>query len=195
MLKIRIVRLIQLSASVLAAALLVSGCVKRSNVEAGTKAHVFHYANNSEPPDLDPNSNISSDCETILNALFEGLVVLGNDGTTILPGVAESWDTTSDGLTYTFHLRSDAKWSNGEPITAEDFVFSFRRVFDPKLGAEESSFGWMIQGAEAYNRGKNPDPDSVGVTAPDAHTFIVKLAHPSAYFLSVLDRDILNDVS
>ncbi len=162
------------------------GCSRTTPVQQGYQDGVFHFAINQEPADLDPNTNISADANPVFTALYEGLVVLSNDGKTLTPGVAERWEISPDGLTYTFHLRADARWSNGEPVTADDFVFSFRRVFDPKLGSEEASYGYMIVGSRAYNEGTSADPSTVGVSAPDPRTFVVHLVSPTAYFLAML---------
>jgi oligopeptide transport system substrate-binding protein len=179
----------RLRAAFAAAALVVLPACSRQSAarsDADRPGSVFRLAIKAEPSDLDPNSNISADTEPLFTALYEGLVTLGSDGKTILPGVAQRWDNSSDGLVYTFHLRDNARWSNGATVTADDFLFSFRRVFDPLMGCEESSFGYMIAGAEAYNSGKVKDVATVGVSAPDRRTLVVRLAHPSHYFLSVL---------
>ncbi len=172
------------SAVVLAACL--SGCRGGSRVESGNREAILYVANDSEPADLDPHTNIASDSGKILSALFEGLVTLGADGVGVMPGVAQSWDVSPDGLTYTFHLRADAMWSNGAPVTSQDFMFSFRRVFDPLVACEESSFGYAIKGSEAFALGRERDPSTLGIDAPDPHTFVLRLAHPSPYLLGVL---------
>lgn len=169
----------------LAAALALGGCARRSAVEDGVRTGTFLYAIGSEPSDLDPAINISGDEDIILRALYEGLVTMSGDGHTIQPGMAERWEVSADGKMYTFHLRPDARWSNGAALTAEDFVYSFRREFEPQLAAEEASFGYCIAGAEAYNEGKSKDPASIGVRAPDARTFVVTLTHPTPYFLGI----------
>src|SRR3954468_19500532 len=97
-----------------------SGCSKHETaVEAGSRTQTLHVGNSAEPPDLDPHTNNSTVVDFICGALFEGLVRLENDGVTIRPGVAERWEISPDGLTYTFHLRADAKWSNNDPVTAD----------------------------------------------------------------------------
>ena len=169
-----------------ALSLLGAGCARTSDVETGSRSGILHYANGSEPSDLDPAINGSTQTAVILNALFEGLVVLGNDGSTLRPGVADHWSISKDGCTYTFHVRDNARWSNGEPLTAQDIVRSFQRVFDPALGCPEASFGFGIVGAEAYAKGLSHDPKTLGLAAPDPHTVVITLTHPSAYFLSIL---------
>jgi oligopeptide transport system substrate-binding protein len=174
------------SGAVLAAALLLTGCGRQSPVESGNRTGVFHYANATEPSDLDPHTNINGDTDTILDALFEGLVTLAGDGVTIRPGVAERWEVSPDGRTYTFHLRADARWSDGTPVTADDFLFSFRRIFDPALACEASTFGFAIAGAEAFASGRSVDPATLGLSAPDSRTFLIRLSHPAPYFLAQL---------
>jgi oligopeptide transport system substrate-binding protein len=162
------------------------GCHRSTPAAAAAAQGILLYANNSEPSDLDPHTNISGDAEAIFSTLFEGLVVLSPDGHGIMPGAAQSWDISGDGLTYTFHLQPNGHWSNGAPVTANDFLFSFRRIFDPLLAAEEASYGYMIVGAEDYNSGKITDPSALGLSAPDERTFVIRLLHPTSYLLTVL---------
>ncbi len=163
-----------------------SACHRSTPATTAAAQGILLYANNSEPSDLDPHTNISLDAEAIFSSLFEGLVVLGPDGRSIVPGAAQSWEISADGLTYTFHLQPAGRWSNGAPVTAADFLFSFRRIFDPLLANEGASSGYAIAGAEAYNNGKAPDPGSLGLSAPDDRTFVIHLAHPASYLLHVL---------
>ena len=167
------------------------GCGRKTRVESGSRDGVLHIAIRGEPPDLDPDTNIDWDTSHVLNALFEGLVRLSNDGHAVLPGAADRWEVSADGLIYTFHIRPDARWSNGAALTSDDFVFSFRRAFDPMLACEESSFGFAIAGAEAYAEGRAKDPSTLGLDAPDAHTFVIRLATPAPYFLSLLGTGTL----
>jgi oligopeptide transport system substrate-binding protein len=103
-----------------------------------------------------------------------------------VPGVAARWDISPDQLTYTFHLRPEAKWTDGQPVTAQDFVDSWRRVLTPSLGAENAGLLYVLQGAEAFHKGANRDFGTVGVKATDARTLRVVLEHPMSYFLSLL---------
>jgi len=102
-----------------AALLLLAGCARQSLVESGNRTGVFHYANTAEPANLDPHSNIRGDTDTILDALFEGLVTLAGDGQTVGPGAAERWEVSPEGLTDTFQLRANARWSDGNAVFAE----------------------------------------------------------------------------
>jgi oligopeptide transport system substrate-binding protein len=110
-------------------------------------------------------------------------VDIANDGHTKLPGVAESWDVSADGLTYTFHLRANARWSDGSAVTADDFVYSFRRVFVPDLASANALLGYMIVGARDIANGKDA---KLGVEAPDPRTLIVRLGYRAPYVLDIL---------
>lgn len=170
--------------------MLLAGCARHETaVESGTRDQILHLGNRDEPADLDPHTNNASTTATILSSLFEGLLNTANDGTTILPGVAERWEVSPDGLTYTFHLRANAKWSNGEPVTAQDFRDSFLRLLDPALGCEQGNMMFPIVGAQDFLEGKNKDPNSVGVRAPDSRTFVTVLSHPAPYWLSIIAQD------
>jgi oligopeptide transport system substrate-binding protein len=102
--------------------------------------------------------------------------------------VAERWDTSPDGLTYTFHLRGNAKWSNGESVTARDFLASWQRVLTPSLAADNASLLYIVQNAEAFHKGQLTDFTQVGFSAPDDHTVRITLEHPASYFLSLLQH-------
>jgi oligopeptide transport system substrate-binding protein len=96
-----------------------------------------------------------------------------------IPGAAERWETSTDGLTWTFHLR-DHQWSDGEPVTADDFVFAWRRILDPKTASPYAYFLNLIKNAESVNAGKMP-PSALGISASDAKTLVVQLEHPAPY--------------
>ncbi len=122
-------------------------------------------------------------------ALWEGL--LAYDPVTVkpVPGTAASWDISPDLRTYTFHLRPEAKWSNGDPVTAADFEFAWKRVLTPATGADYIELLYTIDGAkeyaEALGRGEKPDFSTVAVRAVDAHTLVVRLKFPCSYFLDL----------
>jgi oligopeptide transport system substrate-binding protein len=100
--------------------------------------------------------------------------------------VAERWEISPDGLTYTFHLRADAKWSDGASVTARDFVASFRRILTPSLAADNATLFYLVRNAEAFNQGRLADFAQVGFAAPDDRTLRITLAHPAPYFLTLL---------
>jgi oligopeptide transport system substrate-binding protein len=146
---------------------------------------VLHRGNGAEPETLDIHKSSGVPEANIERDLFEGLVTEGADGK-LQPGVAEKWETSADGKTYTFHLRADAKWSDGSPLTADDFVFAWRRALAPETASDYAFILWPIEGAESYSKGEQKDPASVGVKAVDAHTLEVRLKAPTPYFLGML---------
>ena len=138
----------------------------------------------TDPGSLDP-AKVSTAAEAnILSELDEGLLARDAHGG-LIPGVAARWDVGADKLTYTFHLRPDARWSNGVQVTADDFVYSMRRLMNPKTGAQYASILYDLNNAREVNAGKLP-LDSLGVTAPDPLTLEIKLAHPAPYLLAQL---------
>lgn len=164
-----------------------AGCAPRETaVDAGIRTRTLLIGNSAEPPDLDPQTNNSAAVSWICSALYEGLVRLDNDGVTLHPGVAHAWEISPDGLHYTFHLRADAVWSNGEPVTADDFLASFQRFMNPRVACEAVNYTYPIVGARDYAEGRNPDFASVGIAAPDARTLTIHLRFRAPYFLTVL---------
>lgn len=135
----------------------------------------------SEPSTLDPHVATGNSAAPILYDMFVGLTTFDFTGA-ISPGAAESWSISDDGRTYTFTLRDNLKWSDGTPMAAEDFVWSYRRLLTPATAARFASFFYAIENARAVVRGKKP-PESLGISAPDARTVVFKLRFPAAYFL------------
>ena len=129
-----------------------AGCLKReSNVDRGNRDQVLHRGIGADPTDLDPHVATNIAEVDLVSALFEGLVIEDPVDLDPVPGVAARWEVSPDQLTYTFFLRPEAKWSNGSPVTATDFVESWRRVLTPTLGAENAGFLYVIQNAEAFH--------------------------------------------
>ena len=150
--------------------------------EGGEK--VFRYAVNTEPTTFDPTKGNSIGDNEIQHAITEGLT--RNTGGEVTPGIAESWDISDDGTVYTFHLR-DANWSDGQPITANDFVYSWQRLVDPNVG---SPYSWFldticVENAAAVEAGEK-DPSELGIKAIDDKTLEVKLTQPMTVLLSAL---------
>lgn len=167
---------------VLAALLAGSGCSRRATVVAtATRDQTLHLGNQAEPQDLDPHLVAAYTDQNIVLALFEGLCALDERTSQPVPGVADRWEVSADGLVYTFHLRPTARWSNGEPVTAADFVASWRRVLAPSLAAEYAYLLYPLRHAEALNTGKLPDPAALGAEAIDDHTLRVTLERPTPY--------------
>ena len=136
----------------------------------------------SEPPTADPGLAEDSTSGAVTRATFDGLTRTQPDGTPV-PSAAEKVDVSDDLLTYTFHLR-DAKWSNGDPVTAKDFEFALKRVIDPKTAANYAYQLYYIKNAEKANKGE-AKLDDVGIKAIDDKTLEVKLENPTPYFLEL----------
>ncbi len=176
-------------AVVAGAVLLLSlpGCLPReSAVRQGNRGQVLHRGIGYEVTELDPHLVTGTAEGNVLRALFEGLVTEDPIDLHPVPGVAARWEVAADGLTYTFHLRAEARWSNGEPVTAQDFVAAYRRILTPALAADYASMLYLLQGAEAYHKGGTKDFAQVGATALDPRTLRLTLEHPATYFLSLL---------
>ncbi|MBY0157886.1 MULTISPECIES: peptide ABC transporter substrate-binding protein [Cytobacillus] len=145
---------------------------------------VLYLNNGQEPTSFDPPIGFDSVSWSALNNLMEGLTRLGQDHEPEA-AIAEKWDISEDGKVYTFHIREDAKWSNGDPVTAGDFEFAWKRLLNPDTGSSAAFLGYFIEGGEAYNNGEG-SADDVKVKAVDDKTFEVTLVSPQAYFLSVI---------
>ncbi|KAF6510928.1 Oligopeptide ABC transporter periplasmic oligopeptide-binding protein OppA [Geobacillus stearothermophilus] len=150
---------------------------------AEKKEQVLNLLESQEIPSLD--SALATDAVSfiVLNNVMEGLYRLGKDNKPV-PGIAESYEVSQDGKTYTFKLRQDAKWSNGDPVTAHDFEFAWKRVLDPKTKSEYAYIMYDIKNAEEANTGKVP-LDQVGVKALDDYTLKVELKNPVPYFVGL----------
>jgi oligopeptide transport system substrate-binding protein len=167
----------------------LTSCAKRETaVERGNREGVLHVSIGYEPSELDPQIVTGIGEAQVLPALFEALVSLDPTTLKTRPRLAEKWTVSPDGLVYTFHLQPTARWSNGEPLTAQDCVDSWHRILTPTLAADYSNMLYVIRGAEAFNKGQTKDFSTVGLAAPDAHTLVVTLARPTAYFLLLLDN-------
>ncbi|RRJ95910.1 peptide ABC transporter substrate-binding protein [Opitutaceae bacterium TAV4] len=178
------------SAFISAAALLITiihtGCQPRQTlVEAARETQTLHIGNGAEPQDLDPQTTIVYTDYNILIALFEGLTVIDEATSEPIPGTASHWDISDDGLRYTFHIRPTARWSNGDPVTAQDFVFSFQRILSPALGAEYAYMLYAIKNAEDYNTGALTDFAQVGVRATAPLALEITLSQPTPQLLSL----------
>jgi oligopeptide transport system substrate-binding protein len=158
----------------------------RSSASGRDGEKILRFGNGTEPQDLDPHVVTGVPEHHIITALFEGLVTQAPDGGGVAPGVAERWETSEDGLTWTFHLRADARWSNGEAVTAQDFLRSFRRILTPSLAAEYAYKLHHVVGAEEFNKGELADFAATGFSAPDERTLVLRLKHRVPYLLEAL---------
>lgn len=148
----------------------------RSPCPPGEKC--FEVGNSSEPFTLDPNKAQLVTESNVMYDMLVGLTTFNAKGETV-PGMATSWSTSPDGLTWTFKLRK-ANWSDGVPVTASDFVASFRRIQDPVTASPYAYLLYLIAGSEAVNAGK-AKPETIGAFAPDPQTLVIKLTHPAPY--------------
>ena len=168
-------RLVKVSAGVALAAMLSS---------AAFAEMVWNRGNSGDPESLDPHKVETVYEAHILRDIFEGLV-MQDAKANLIPGAAESWTISDDGTVYTFKIRPDAVWSNGDPVTAQDFVYSFGRLEDPATGAAYASMLYVIKNGEQVNTGAVP-PDQIGAKAIDDKTLEVTLNAPTPYFLEML---------
>ncbi len=171
--------------------LLLAGCGHRETpVETGNREQVLHLGNLSEPKDLDPHVVTGLSAYNVIAALLEGLVSEDPNDPSLkpVPGAAESWTVSVDQTVYTFKIREDAKWSNGDPVTADDFVFSYRRILSPALGSPYAYMLHVLKNGKAFNLGETTDFEQVGAKALDPHTLQLTLEQPTPSFLSQLNH-------
>ncbi|MEL0208537.1 MAG: ABC transporter substrate-binding protein, partial [Gammaproteobacteria bacterium] len=155
-------------------------------VDTAVENQILYIGNGTEPQDLDPHIVTGVPESKVLMALLEGLVIRNPEGPNPLPGVARDWFISNGGKTYTFYLREDAFWSNGDRVTADDFVYSWNRMLMPSLGSKYPDMLYDLVNAEEFNKGKIEDFSKVGVKALDSATLEVTLKNPAPYFLELL---------
>lgn len=134
---------------------------------------------------LDPHKITGTWENHVVGDLFEGLIAEDAEAKPI-PGQAERWEISRDRRVYIFHLRANARWSNGEPVTAHDFEYAFQRILAPTTQAPYATMLYPVAGAREYHSGRMPDPNLVGVKALDDKTLLIILRHPAPYFLTLL---------
>lgn len=158
------------------------GATHAATIRVGTALaaeQVLSRTIDSAPSSLDPSLVTDVPAQHVLDDLFEGLVRLSSDGRAV-PGVAASWETSADGLTWIFHLRPEARWSNGAPLVAADFVYGWRRTVDPRTAASYAQAVAPVLNAFDIATGKRP-VEELGVEALDAHTLRVRLSEPTPF--------------
>lgn len=143
--------------------------------------HILYMALKSEPPTLDPNLAADNESFKLLDNMFEGLTEFDLD-LNVHPAGAKSWKVSEDGLTYTFFLNLDCRWSDGRPVTAQHYVDSWVRLLHPKTASKYAYFLYMVKGAREFNQGETAHPESVQVKAVDEYTLEVTLTAPLSYF-------------
>ncbi|MBK8478429.1 MAG: peptide ABC transporter substrate-binding protein [Opitutaceae bacterium] len=177
-----------LTATLCAALLLLPlGCAKReSRVEAGNRTGTLHLAISAEPRELDPQLQGTFDEMCVSLALFEGLTAIDERSSLPVPAAAERWETSADGLRWSFHLRPGLRWSDGAPLTAADFAWSLQRALTPALASEYAYVLYPIRGAQAFNAGKLPADTALGVRVLDPLTLELALERPTPHLAAIL---------
>jgi len=171
---------------ILMLSILISGCTTNNNTpEGGTQKNTINVNIGNEPPTLDWSLAMDGTSYNILNNLMEGLTKF-DDSLIPQPALAESWEISEDGTTYTFKIRENVNWSDGEPLRAQDFEYSWKRILNPAIGGHYAYFLYDVENAEDYNTGNIKDPTKVGVKALDDRTLEVKLRRKASYFPSLL---------
>ncbi len=150
--------------------------------------------NGGEPKDLDAHIVTGTPEFAIIGNLFEGLVEKDPKTLKVIPNLASKWEVSEDGKTYTFHLRKNLVWSDGSPLTAKDFVYSWIRILDPKTASEFANYAYFLVNGEAFNKGTIKDPSQVGVMAVDDNTLKVTLVNPTPYFLGLVAHACMSPV-
>ena len=154
---------------------------------------VLNRGMGASPDTLDPQLLFGAREGWIQDDQYEGLVVIDGTGK-ILPAAAESWDIADDGKTWTFHLRAGLKWSNGDPLVAQDFVNGAIRTIDPAIASSKAYYfsgPFQVEGAKAFTAGENKDPKSVGIGAPDDRTLVIKLLTPAPNMLYLMGSFVM----
>jgi len=168
------------------------GCSENiSPVDSGLEQQIYHHGNGSEPQGIDPHIVTGVPEHHILISLCEGLTIpnpnpKGSNG--YIPGTAESWSISDDGKEYIFKLNKNAKWSNGDLVTADDFVWSWKRILTASLGSQYPDMLYYLVGAYEYHNGQIDNFDEVGVKALDTHTLKVNLKNPTPFFIGLLSH-------
>ena len=170
-------------------ALTLSACGGgEKNVVSGNATGYLHYGNGAEPQGIDPHLVTGVPESHIVRALFEGLAVKNPITLEPEPGVAERWEISPDGTVYTFFINPQAKWSNGEPVTASDYVWSWERALHPETGSLYAYMLFPVVNAEKFASGAIDDFAEVGIKSLDAKTLRISLNAPTPYFLQLMDH-------
>lgn len=193
MLKHKKSKFIAVAMTVALAGSILAGCgsTSKSGTESASGNKVIKVNLGADPKTIDPGLNNSVEGGKVIVNAFQGLTDLDKDEK-VIPGVAEKWDISKDGLHYTFHLRKDAKWSDGKPVKAQDFEYAWKRALNPDTASEYAFQLFYLKNGEAYNQSQNPKAtkkatvDQVGVKATDDNTLDVTLEGATPYFLALM---------
>ncbi|SMC20850.1 oligopeptide transport system substrate-binding protein [Clostridium acidisoli DSM 12555] len=197
MLKSKKSKMLSIAIATLVAGSLLSGCGSSSSSSTTSKsAQIIKYNLGANPKTIDPGLNSSVEGATVIANAFEGLTDVDANNKPH-PGVAKSWTISADGKHYVFHLRKDAKWSDGKPVTAKDFEYAWKRALAPETASDYAYQLYYLKNAQGYNESSLPadqktpgvaaaTADQVGVKATDDYTLDVELENPTPYFLSLM---------
>lgn len=163
---------------------LITGLSACGTQRAGPLKDTLRMNLGTEPPSLDWHQATDNTSLEVLTNLMVGLAQFRND-LSCAPGCAESWEVLDNGKRYVFHLRKDAKWSDGKPIVADDFRYSWIRLLTPETAAPYAFFLYDVENAVEFNAGKIKDAALLGISCPDEHTLEVRLKKPAAYFVNL----------
>ncbi|MCM8711988.1 peptide ABC transporter substrate-binding protein [Clostridium sp. SYSU_GA19001] len=188
MLKNKKNRIISLVLTVALAGSVMAGCASKSSEPgkaggAATSQQILRYNLGADPKTIDPGLNSSVEGGTVIVNAFEGLTNIDSKEQ-VVPGAAEKWDISPDGLKYTFYIRKDAKWSDGQPVKAQDFEYAWKRALDPDVASEYAYQLYYLKNGQKYNE-KKANKDEVGVKAVNDTTLEVTLENSTPYFLSL----------
>jgi len=183
----KFLRLLSIIGIPLLGILFMSGCGGNSSDSNPDGLKILHFGNGAEPQDLDAHAVTGVVEHHLLKAFAEGLVSEDPD-LNVIPGVAQTWSISDDGLVYTFNLNPNAKWSNGDTITAQDFVGTYKRMLTPSIAAEYSYMLFHVVGAEAYLLGKIDDFSQTGFQALDEHTLELTLRQRTPFLLHAMNH-------
>ncbi len=181
-----LVKTIGLGLIAISALSLFAGCSKAPVTKTGSTAKILRVGNVSEPSALDPQITTGVNEFRITSAILEGLVTESAHGNGTTAGVAHGWQTSDDKLTWTFFLRPEARWSNGDPVTSRDFLRAYERMLSPGIAADYAYRLFDVVGAEDFNTGKLTDFAQTGFSAPDDHTLVFHLRKPVPFLLDSL---------
>ena len=176
-------------ASICLMSLILVGCGSEERSQTSNEAQkILKITVGAEPEDIDPHVVTGVPEHHIIAALTEGLVAEDPVDLHPVPGVAEKWEVSEDGKVYTFQIRENAKWSNGDQVTSTDFAESYKRILTPALASKYAYMLFVMEGAEDYSTGELKDFSKVGVKVINKKTLQIKLNAPTPYFLSLLNH-------
>lgn len=170
--------------------LLLMGCSRNSSAD---RSSTLHIGNAVEPPTLDPHLMVDIQAINVSRGLFEGLVLLNPQTLEVIPGTAERWEVSNDGLQYDFYLRKDARWTNGQHVRAQDFADGIRRALNVEMGSPTVNLIFPVKNARAYYERK-ANFDEIGIQVIDNQQLRIRLERPTPYFIYLLTHPVWSPI-